>query len=75
MARAAAPPPLHRLPGLALLCLAVAVCFSGGENAAAAAWTRKIVGVHELRVGDFSVKVTNWGATLMSVILPDSKGR
>jgi len=25
-------------------------------------------------MGDFSVKVTNWGARLMSVVLPDSKG-
>ncbi|CAL5021287.1 unnamed protein product [Urochloa decumbens] len=60
------------------LCLAVAVCLCGGgrNNAATAAATeRKVVGVHELRRGgDFSIKVTNWGATLMSVILPDSKG-
>ncbi|XP_066318710.1 uncharacterized protein [Miscanthus floridulus] len=71
MARA---PPLHQLSALLALCLAVAVCFSGVENAAAAAGSRKMVGVHELRMGDFSIKVTNWGATLMSVILPDSKG-
>jgi hypothetical protein len=44
-----------------------------GGNAAAA--ERKTVGVHELKRGDdFSIKVTNWGATLMSVMLPDSKG-
>ena len=38
---------------------------------------RKTVGVYELKnkKGDFSIKVTNWGATLMSVILPDSKGK
>jgi aldose 1-epimerase len=35
---------------------------------------RKVVGVYELKKGDFTVKVTNWGATIMSVILPDSKG-
>jgi len=37
---------------------------------------RKTVGVYELKnkKGDFSIKVTNWGATLMSVIVPDSKG-
>ncbi|KAF8703326.1 hypothetical protein HU200_032124 [Digitaria exilis] len=35
-----------------------------------------MVGVYELKnkKGDFSIKVTNWGATLMSVIVPDSKG-
>lgn len=35
---------------------------------------RKSVGIYELKRGDFSVKVTNWGATIISVILPDSKG-
>jgi len=37
---------------------------------------RKTVGVYELKnkKGGFSIKVTNWGATLMSVIVPDSKG-
>ncbi|TVU29566.1 hypothetical protein EJB05_21138 [Eragrostis curvula] len=61
---------LRRLPVLAL-CL-VACCLCSGNNAAAAG--KKMVGVYELRKGDFSIKVTNWGATLMSVILPDSKG-
>ncbi|RLM78974.1 uncharacterized protein C2845_PM12G18270 [Panicum miliaceum] len=71
MARGA--PRLRRRPSVLALCLAVAACLCGGRNAAAA--ERKTVGVHELRRGDdFSIKVTNWGATLMSVILPDSKG-
>jgi hypothetical protein len=35
---------------------------------------RKMVGVYELKTGDFSVSVTNWGATITSVVLPDSKG-
>nr|ACU21056.1 unknown [Glycine max] len=29
----------------------------------------------ELKKGDFSIKVTNWGATLVSVILPDKNGK
>ncbi|CAN6278968.1 unnamed protein product [Urochloa humidicola] len=54
------------------LSLAVAVvCLCGGGRNAAAAAERKVVGRGD---GDFSIKVTNWGATLMSVILPDSKG-
>ncbi|CAN6235234.1 unnamed protein product [Urochloa humidicola] len=55
------------LPVALLLCLA----FACGADAA-----RKTVGVYELKnkKGDFSIKVTNWGATLMSVIVPDSKG-
>jgi hypothetical protein len=61
---------LHRLPVLALGLVALCL-FSTGNNAAAA---EKMVGVYGLTKGDFSVKVTNWGATLMSAILPDSKG-
>lgn len=55
------------LPVALLLCLALA----GSAGAA-----RKMVGVYELKnkKGDFSIKVTNWGATLMSVIAPDSEG-
>ncbi|VAH48455.1 unnamed protein product [Triticum turgidum subsp. durum] len=52
----------------ALLCLAVLV-LAGGADA-----RRKMVGVYELKRGDFSVKMTNWGATIMSVLVPDSKG-
>ncbi|CAL5016569.1 unnamed protein product [Urochloa decumbens] len=53
---------------LALMCVA-ASALDGGASA------RTMVGVYELKKGDFSVKVTNWGATIMSVILPDSRGR
>ena len=56
---------------LAFLCLVVVVAASalaGGADA------RKTVGEYVLRKGDFSVKITNWGATMMSVVLPDSKG-
>jgi aldose 1-epimerase len=48
------------------------LCVVAGSALAADA--RKTVGVYELKKGDFSVKVTNWGATIMSVILPDSRG-
>jgi len=54
---------------LALLCVVVA-----SAPAANAAGARKTVGVYELKKGDFSVKVTNWGATIMSVVVPDSRG-
>jgi len=57
------------LPAALLLCL----CLALADRADAA---RKTVGVYELKnkKGGFSIKVTNWGATLMSVIVPDSKG-
>lgn len=43
-------------------------------HVASATPTKKYVGVYELKKGNFSVKITNWGATVISVILPDSKG-
>lgn len=30
--------------------------------------------VYELKKGDFSIKITNYGATVLSVILPDKNG-
>ncbi|XP_047077621.1 galactose mutarotase-like [Lolium rigidum] len=53
-------------------CLVTVLGLSGGAADAGAG--RKMVGVYELKKGDFSIKVTNWGATLMSVVLPDSRG-
>jgi aldose 1-epimerase len=54
-------------------CIVAALGLSGGAADEAAG--RKTVGVYELKKGDFSIKVTSWGATLMSVvILPDSRG-
>jgi hypothetical protein len=56
---------------LAFLCFVVVVVASALAGGAGA---RKTVGEYVLRKGDFSVKITNWGATMMSVVLPDSKG-
>ncbi|KAJ6671968.1 ALDOSE 1-EPIMERASE [Salix viminalis] len=33
------------------------------------------IGFYELKKGDFSVKLTNYGATVISVILPDKNGK
>jgi hypothetical protein len=41
---------------------------------ASGADARKMVGVYVLKKGDFSVKISNWGATIMSIVTPDSKG-
>ncbi|EES10935.1 hypothetical protein BDA96_06G116000 [Sorghum bicolor] len=54
---------------LALLWLAALALATGPADA-----TRKMVGVYVLRKGDFSVRLTNWGARVMSVVLPDCKG-
>lgn len=55
---------------LALLCVCLAACALAPGPADAS----KMVGVYELRKGDFSVRLTNWGARVMSVVLPDRKG-
>ncbi|XP_031488958.1 uncharacterized protein LOC116256686 [Nymphaea colorata] len=36
--------------------------------------TKNVARIYEIKRGDFSVRITNWGATVVSVILPDSKG-
>ncbi|EEC77395.1 hypothetical protein OsI_16152 [Oryza sativa Indica Group] len=66
----ARPAPLLLL--LAAVCL-VAAASAGGADAAERKATT--VGVYELRKGDFSIRVTNWGAVIMSVVLPDSRGK
>lgn len=33
------------------------------------------IGIYEIKKGDFSVKVTNYGATIISVLLPDKNGK
>jgi aldose 1-epimerase len=57
-----------------LLLLLAAACLVSLAGASANAAGRKMVGVYELSKGDFSVKVTNWGATVTSVVFPDSRG-
>lgn len=34
----------------------------------------KVGDIYELKKGDFSVKLTNYGATVLSVLLPDKNG-
>ncbi|XP_020105087.1 aldose 1-epimerase-like [Ananas comosus] len=53
---------------LSLLVLGLLSGLCCGEN-------KRVVGIYELRRGEFSVKVSSWGATILSVILPDNKGK
>lgn len=55
-----------------LLCLAVAVSLGGVE--ARKHPGKETLGYYELRRGEFSMVVTNWGATILSVRLPDKNG-
>ena len=53
-----------------LLSLLLIVAFAIANGYA----TKEKVGIYELNKGDLSVKFTNWGATIVSVILPDKYG-
>ncbi|CAH9078706.1 unnamed protein product [Cuscuta europaea] len=37
--------------------------------------SKEEVGIYEIKNGNFSVKITNYGATVISVILPDKNGK
>lgn len=43
-------------------------------NICTAAKKGEDVGVYEIKRGDFSIKVTNYGATVLSVMIPDKNG-
>lgn len=57
-----------------ILLLSLLVLFLGLSGLSDATKYKKLVGIYELRKGDFSIKVTNWGATIISVVVPDNKG-
>ncbi|KAK8592901.1 hypothetical protein V6N13_043474 [Hibiscus sabdariffa] len=54
-----------------LLSLFIIVAYAIANGSA----TMEKVGIYELKKGDMSVKFTNWGATIVSVILPDKYGK
>ncbi|PNX99533.1 aldose 1-epimerase-like protein, partial [Trifolium pratense] len=33
------------------------------------------IGIFELKKGEISLKVTNWGASIVSLVLPDKNGK
>lgn len=55
---------------ISLLSLLVLTAFAYTHRALAT----EEIGVYELKQGNLSVKFTNWGATIMSVVLPDKHG-
>ncbi|KAH9676409.1 Aldose 1-epimerase family protein [Citrus sinensis] len=55
-----------------VLCFVVLVAFGFVVHGSVAS---NAVGVYDLKKGNFSVKLTNWGATLISVVLPDKNGK
>ncbi|KAF3444768.1 hypothetical protein FNV43_RR14461 [Rhamnella rubrinervis] len=57
---------------LALLLCFLILAVSGLANGSA---TEHKVGIFELKKGDISVNLTNWGATITSLVLPDKHGK
>ncbi|XP_027162728.1 aldose 1-epimerase-like [Coffea eugenioides] len=53
-----------------LLCLILATIFVVVVNG-----SESEVGIYELKKGDFSLKVTNFGARIISLVLPDKNGK
>ncbi|PIN01191.1 putative mutarotase [Handroanthus impetiginosus] len=51
---------------LCFIVLAFGISANGSESG---------IGIYEIKKGDFSVKVTNYGARIISVILPDKNGK
>ncbi|CAN4079354.1 unnamed protein product [Withania somnifera] len=51
------------------------ICFFILHLWAAARVTGDKIGIYEIKKGDFSVKVTNYGARVISVLLPDKHGK
>lgn len=56
---------LYRLLSFLVLAVFLAGSFSDASEE---------VGIYEIKRGSFSVKITNYGATVISVILPDKNG-
>lgn len=58
-----------------LMCLAVVLLAIAGDGGVEARKRGKeSLGYYELRRGEFSMVLTNWGATILSVRLPDKNG-
>ncbi|XP_022135314.1 aldose 1-epimerase-like, partial [Momordica charantia] len=54
------------VPLIFILSLFAGILFANGSDQ---------IGTYELKKGDFSIKFTNYGATILSVILPDKHGK
>ncbi|OIT05871.1 PREDICTED: aldose 1-epimerase-like [Nicotiana attenuata] len=51
------------------------VCLFIFHLLAAASVSGRKIGIYEIKKGDFSVKITNYGASIISVLLPDKHGK
>lgn len=56
-----------------LLCFIVLAAFAIAN--ASGSESKERIGVYALKKGDLSVKFTNWGATIISLVLPDKNGK
>ncbi|GMH21936.1 hypothetical protein Nepgr_023779 [Nepenthes gracilis] len=61
-----------KMPGVGSFIVSVILLMASNGCAAG---KEKEIGVYEIKRGDFSLNFTNWGATVISVILPDKNGK
>lgn len=57
-----------KMAGLFISIMMMMISLSSGSSAS------KALGVYEVKRGNFSAKFTNWGATLISLLVPDRYG-
>lgn len=62
---------MEKMSKVSALGLTLMVCFVGFGVVAG---QEEEVGFYEIKKGDFSLKFTNFGAKIVSVILPDQNG-
>jgi len=60
--------------GALLLRIAIVLLAVGNGGAEARKQGKESLGFYELRRGEFSMVVTNWGATILAVRIPDKNG-
>lgn len=58
-----------------ILVLLLCVLLGASEVVNGSVHQKEKVGVFELKKGDLSLKVTNWGASIVSLVLPDKYGK
>ncbi|KAF9605779.1 hypothetical protein IFM89_018445 [Coptis chinensis] len=62
---------MGKLSNLSSLILFILITFTFSNLTEA----KKKVGIYELKKGDISINVTNYGATILSFVLPDNQGK
>lgn len=66
---------MAKTPNSVLCCILFLILYLSSLSCWALKTKQEEVGIYELKRGDFSLKLTNYGATLISLVLPDKSGK